>query len=416
HAITEERGLDQMKTAGAYWVRRNALLWSDVEPGRGDRNWDAARVQALEQELINANQAGMEVVLIVRSTPEWARQYPDLACGRIKVEELPAFAEFVREAVARYSQPPYNVRYWQIWNEPDIPTDMREGESRSGCWGDVNEPYYGGGYYAEVLKAVYPAAKQVNPRIKVVVGGLLLDCDPVIDPIGCNSSTYLEGILDAGGKDYFDAVSFHAYDAYVGLGEYANPKWNSSWDTTGPVIAAKGSYLKGVLSQYGAGGKMLFNSEGAIICGPFNPTPEQVEICTAEDFENTKAYYVTKIYAAALASGLDANIWYHVTGWRFSGLLTRDLEPLPAYYAYQFARTQLGDAAFVEKDETQSNLFVYKFMRAGLEMRIVWSKDGSPEVVAVPIGSLVRDAFGDNVPVVNGNVIVEKNPYYIEYP
>ncbi|MBE0411789.1 MAG: hypothetical protein IBX69_18835, partial [Anaerolineales bacterium] len=29
HAITEERGLDQMKAAGAYWVRRNAILWSD---------------------------------------------------------------------------------------------------------------------------------------------------------------------------------------------------------------------------------------------------------------------------------------------------------------------------------------------------------------------------------------------------
>jgi hypothetical protein len=417
HSITAGGGLNQMRDAGAYWLRLNGLLWSDVEPTQGDRNWNTSRVSSLEQELINANQAGMEVVLIVRSTPEWARQIPDLACGRIKIEHIPAFADFVAEAVARYSQPPYNVRYWQIWNEPDAP--IAQSESPYGCWGDPADDYYGGGYYAGVLKSVYPLVKMTNPQAYVVVGGLLLDCDPEDPPGGkdCKMSRYLEGILrEPGAKDNFDAVSFHAYDYYLGDGNYWNPNWHSAWNTTGPVVAAKGNFLRQVLHQHGAGDKMLFNSEGAIICGPPIRDPDLDPLCTSQDFENTKAHYVTKSFAAAIATGLDANIWYSVIGWRYSGLLKSNLEPLPAYHAYEFARIKLGNAVFIEQDESHPNLFDYKFNRAGKEMRLVWSKDGSPQLVPVPGGSQVWDALGNSVPITDGSVIVEKNPYYIEYP
>ena len=41
-------GLDGL-TAGAYWARRDSLLWSEVEPSRGLRNW--ASLSGLEQEL-----------------------------------------------------------------------------------------------------------------------------------------------------------------------------------------------------------------------------------------------------------------------------------------------------------------------------------------------------------------------------
>ncbi|MBE0409923.1 MAG: hypothetical protein IBX69_09340 [Anaerolineales bacterium] len=415
HRMNSGGGLNLMKDAGAFWIRRNGLLWSDVEPVQGVRNWDVSPVRSLETELINANQAGMEVILIIRSTPEWAREDPELACGRIKSEALQDFADFVKEAVARYSVPPYNVHYWQIWNEPDADPEHVWSEAPFGCWGNPEEDFFGAGYYTDILKVVYPAAKQANPSIKIVVGGLLLNCDPVEDPVNCAMSTYLEGILVNGGKNYFDAVSFHAYDAYVGLGEYANPNWNSSWDTTGPVVTAKGNYLREILNQYGADDKMLFNSEVAIICGSFYYDPEEEEICTSDEFELTKAYYLTKSYAAAIAIGLDANIWYSITGWRYSGLVKSNLEPLPAFYAYQFARSKLGKALFIEIDDTEPTLFVYKFNLAGQEMQLVWSKDEDPHDVPVPAGSEVWDALGNIVPS-NGSVIVEENPYYILYP
>jgi hypothetical protein len=417
HSITTGGGLIQMSDAGAYWLRWNGLLWSEVEPTPGSRNWNIPSVLAMEQELINAKQAGMEVVLIVRSTPEWARQFSDLACGRIKNEHIPAFADFVGEAVARYSEPPYNVRYWQIWNEPDAFHSLSE--APYGCWGDPDDDYYGGGYYASVLKQVYPQVKLANLQAYVVVGGLLLDCDPNEPPEGkdCKSSLYLEGILrEPGSRDNFDAVSFHAYDHYSLDGSYGNPNWNSSWNSTGPVVIAKGNFVKDVLNEFGADDKLVINSEGAIVCGPPVRNPDLDPICTSEDFENTKAYYVAKLYATAIATGLDANIWYSVTGWRYSGLLKSNLEPQLAYFTYQFARMKLGNAVFIEQDETEPNLFDYKFNRAGHELHLVWSKDGSPQIVPVSDGGQVWDALGNSMPVSEGYVIVEKNPFYIEYP
>ena len=104
-------GLDQVKQSGNYWVRRNSLLWASVEPQPGQRNWEA--VAALENELKNAANAGLQVILVVRSTPSWAQKTPGVACSAVSPEQLPAFALFMHDLVARYSVPPYQVKYWR---------------------------------------------------------------------------------------------------------------------------------------------------------------------------------------------------------------------------------------------------------------------------------------------------------------
>ena len=64
--------LDRLNEVGTYWIRRNGLLWSDVQPDEfGGYNWSA--VSNLEQEMINASSNGMEMILVVRSTPLWAQ-------------------------------------------------------------------------------------------------------------------------------------------------------------------------------------------------------------------------------------------------------------------------------------------------------------------------------------------------------
>ena len=74
------------------------------------------------------------------------------------------------QAVQRYSQPPYNVKYWQIWNEPDVDYRFVPPTSNYGCLADPTDPYYGGGYYAEMLKAIYGPIKQADPQSQVVIG------------------------------------------------------------------------------------------------------------------------------------------------------------------------------------------------------------------------------------------------------
>ena len=44
-----------------------------------------------------------------------------------------------------------------------------------GCWDDPEDAYYGGEYYAEMLKVVYPVIKEADPEAKVLFGGLLYE-------------------------------------------------------------------------------------------------------------------------------------------------------------------------------------------------------------------------------------------------
>ena len=121
YAIDAGGGLNQMAAANMSWVRRNAVVWSSIESTEGTYNWSA--MAGLETELQNASSKGIQVILIVRSTPEWARKIAGTgpSCGPISQGKLPAFGNFMRALVARYSVPPYNVKYWELWNEEDAP-------------------------------------------------------------------------------------------------------------------------------------------------------------------------------------------------------------------------------------------------------------------------------------------------------
>ena len=421
-AIKPSRGLIEMVQAGATWVRRDGVNWAEVEPSKGARNWSV--LADLETELMNADQNGLEVILIVSGTPGWAQAHPGFACGSVKPEEYDAFAQFMSDLVARYSVPPYNVKYWEIWNEPDISYQLVElanipKDTRFGCWGDGDAPYYGGGSYGQMLSKVAPQMKLADPRAKVIVGGLLLDCDPVTNSV-CTSSLFFEGILRAGGGSYFDGVSFHAYDYYDGaLGKFYNPAWNSSWDTTGPVVIAKANYLKSLLDkpEYGAQGKFLMNTEAAIICGGFDDPPGTGP-CDADpnsDFERTKAYYVTKAYTVSQSLGLRASVWYYVFGWRNSGLLYGDRSPRPAYTAYSVAAGAVDEATFQGKITQYGNVEGFEFSQDGTIRWVLWSKNGNTYTVNLSeLPDSVYDALGQPItPAISLDVGLI--PMYVEW-
>ncbi len=368
----DQAALDLVKQAGSDWIRRNSLKWSDVEPSEGEINWNA--VSTLEMEIASASELGLEMVLIVNSTPQWAQLNPGDFCGPVSYEKLPAFANFLYEAVKRYSAPPYNVKYWEFGNEPDIDPEFVPSESPFGCWGDKTDIFYGGSYFAEMLKQVYPRVKAADPESQVLVGGLLLDCDPVNPPEGkdCTPSLFLEGILRSGGGDFFDGISFHAYDYYSGPFQYGNANWNSSWDSTGPVLIAKTRYLRSLLAAYQHPEKFLMNTEAGLICAFPDGSPE----CQTPEFEQTKANYIAQVNLAALAEKLRANIWYSLTGWRGTALVDDRGDPFPAYKAFQFNSSQMLGAAYVRTITDVPGLWGYELQKADQRIQILWSIDG----------------------------------------
>lgn len=403
--------LDLVAKAGASWIRRNSLLWSAVEPNEGERNWDA--LAKLEQELQDASQRGLQVVLVVSSTPKWAQKVPGSFCGPVSEDKLLSFARFMNDVVNRYSVAPYNIKYWEIWNEPDIAPNIVAPDSVFGCWGDDTDAYYGGGYYAEMLKQVYPQVKAANPKAQVLVGGLLLDCDPVNPPVGeqCIPAGYLEGILRSGGGDFFDGVSYHAYDFYTGPFEYGNHNWNSNWDSSGPVVIAKARFLRSVLAAYRHPEKYLLNTEAGILCGRDESEPQ----CQGEEFAMTKAYYAAQVNVASLAESLRANIWYSLTGWRGTALVDAQGKPNSAYTAFQFSTTQLKEAAFVRTISDYPGVRGYELQRNGKKVYFLWSLDKKPQPVLFDkVPEAIFDVFGQPIqPELSVNVT--QSPIYVNW-
>jgi hypothetical protein len=408
--IANNHGLQEMGDAGATWVRRAGIWWPDVEPTKGTYDWTA--LTTFETEFMRARSKDMQVIIVVRGTPDWAQADPpyDQTCGRIKTTEFASFAAFVRELVKRYSVAPYYVKYWQIWNEPDVdPSLVGPGMQWFGCWGDDGDPYYGGGYFADMLKVVYPEIKAENPGAQVIAGGLLMDCDPINPPVTCNNPTmskFLQGILINGGGPYFDGVGFHAYDFFNwSLGGYFNSGWNANWNTTGPSVGLKAAYLKGILTTYGFPDKFLMNTESAMICMSGDPA-----IC-----ETTKAYFLVQSYVVSLVQGLKANVWYF---WmeRGAGLLEADLTKLEAYYAYAFAREELKDASYNQEITDYAGVRAYELNDEGGTIWVMWSLDGADHNGLVLPGTpdAVYDPFGNPITPA-GTIDITLMPVYVEW-
>jgi hypothetical protein len=258
----------------------------------------------------------------------------------------------------------------------------------------------------------------------------------------------LEGILLKNGGPYFDGVGFHAYENFDNaLGHYSLWTWNSAWNTTGSATIAKARFIEEVLDTYNISGKFIMNTETAIVCGGFDDPPGQPP-CDSEPtsaFEQTKAYYVTQVYAAAIAESLRANIWYSVLGWRNSGLLRSDLTwlqkafasefrptaqnsglltssgtPRPAYFAYQFARSELIDASFVGDIGSAdiggvTGVKGYKFNRGDRTIWLLWSLDGAEHSISFSVlPHAIFDTFGNSLPS-SSPLTVTLMPLYIEW-
>jgi len=453
YKMTAEGGLDKMNEAGTTWIRHNdfrdgpetdALIWTAVEPNKGERNW--SMMAALENQLLNASSRGQNVILTVRSTPAWARdpRWPNAYCGPIDPIHYQDFANFMFDVVKRYSVSPYNVKHWEIYNEPDYPINTigdPYGEPH-GCWGTFqiegfNDPYNNGRAYGEMLKVVYPKIKQADPDAQVLTGGVLLDCDPRTQPGNGLSQCeirgkdvtfpkFFEGILVSGAGDSFDGVSFHSYEYYPywfgdKIGQYLNDEWKTSWNTTGPVLVAKVGYLNQLLQQYSVFGKDLYSTESAVL-HPHDDFKYNSGVCNNPynmDYENTKASNLVQTYTYSKALGLRTNIYFHVYGWRCSALLEDQYTPVqPAYDAYRFAASKIGHATFIREITAFPNVRVFEFQYFESETKfwITWSLDGAVHLIELPyMPSVIWDMSGNQQPVGGQNFNVTIIPHYIEF-
>lgn len=397
--------LTRAVNARVHWVRFSAYPWDAIEPVRTSpptyRWWVVD-----EDSLRNASANGMEVVAIVQFTPYWAQKYPGSYCGPIKENALDEFAQFLTALVSRYKQPPYNVRYWELGNEPDAP--IWYNHSAFGCWGDQSDSFYGGRYYAQMLKLAYPAIKAADPQAQVLIGGLLLD-----HPTGGadNSPRFLEGILVGGGGSYFDIVSFHGYAQYSGYTQ----DWElnfPAWSSRGGVVAGKAQFIRETLSRYGYH-KPLMHTEAALLCNEHEP------YCNppTSAFYQAQAAYVPRVYVRNTATDIMGTTWFTLDGpgWRNGGLLDASQNPRPAYDAYQFMTQELDGSACARLGSGYAGVTGYACSRPGKIVHVLWSPDKTPHTVTLPPNfNQAYNLYGNLITPLWNTIQVGFDPVYLE--
>jgi hypothetical protein len=410
----ESRSYDhKLIDANLYWMRINGIRWSDIQP-TGPDGFDWQSYATFDNEIKLASSKGLQPILIVRSTPEWAQKNEGQLCGPIRKDHLLSFANFMSEVVKRYSRPPYNVQYFEIWNEPDAPNI--DGIRAWGCWGEPTGDYFGGEYFAEMLKAVYPAMKSANPNIQVVLGGLLLDCDPTNVGHGYCSGlhgqvpqnwNFFEGVLKNGGGSAFDIVSFHGFAYYTGEKPAFSERNHPAWSATGGVVDGKLKYLRDLMGKYGVD-KPIIQTEAALI---YHDPPNAL---TDLKYQNTKADYIVWVMARNWAEGLLGTTWFSFTGWRGSDLVGPDEQPLPAYHALKNMATVLSRATFVSRD-VFDDYERFAFRKSAQTIWLLIPTKGAYEAT-VTIDTpdklvMTKNIVGDNH--TNGDTIVFNRPIYL---
>jgi hypothetical protein len=405
------------------------ISWRELQPNPGDEiNWEL--LASFEEELRNLRSANITPVVIIKDSPHWAlvpnvrQDGKPTSCGPIDELYFDEFADFVRQLVERYKTPEFNLHTWELGNEPDIDPDSVQIDSIFGCWGNSDDPLYGGEHYGDMLKYITPVIKAADPTANVWIGGLLLDSPNTAFPIG-KPELFLKGILESGAAPYFDVVPYHSYIGYneAFTGDYERDN-NPKWDAWGGIIVGKAKYLRQLMSEYGVQ-KPLYVNEMSQFCyeDPDNPPPTPT--CMAgltdeqlEPYYESQANFLVRSKVRGLSENLKGFAWYELggPGWRNGGLLKSDQTPRPVYTAYQQLAHQLDKTSYIAPVDYGSSIEAYAFKRGSEQVHVLWTgtTDSSTEI---PVPSGFIEAYTkDGTPLPppsNGLLPVGFSPIYI---
>jgi hypothetical protein len=110
-----------VRQLGLGWTRAD-FGWGNVEPEKGKWVWDKT-----DQLVQTAHGDSMEILPVLDYTAPWAEAVKGQQQG--PPEHTEDWEDYVDHVVARYSHAPFNLRYFQIWNEPTREAGFWRGSS-----------------------------------------------------------------------------------------------------------------------------------------------------------------------------------------------------------------------------------------------------------------------------------------------
>lgn len=181
--------LAELRAAGFGWVRHH-FDWRMLEPAPGRFAWSEA------DRLVAAfTAAGLEPVAVLNTTPDWALAPEDVAAdnGLAPPADFTDFARFAAAFARRYGD---RIRYYQLWDEPNIAPH----------WGArrINPIAY-----AQMLRAVAPAVRNADADAVILTAALAPTRDR--GHLAIDEIYFLQRMIAAGGAPFFDAVAVQPF-------------------------------------------------------------------------------------------------------------------------------------------------------------------------------------------------------------
>lgn len=376
------------KDMGISWLRLNTLSWRNLQLAENapPEHWNWAAVDTFVQELQSAKNLGLTPMIIADDFPDWAViPYGGgqiARCAALKDEYFDDYAQFLREVLLRYKDlmrgADGNI-YLELGNEPDVDPSLIGPELQAlfGCWGNIADPYYGGEQYGKMLKVVTPLVRQVDPGVRVIIGGLLLD-RPETTAVGRGKpEKFFEGILRAGGGDYFDIVGFHAYPWYdwERAREGDTDLYDARWANWGGTTIGKVRFLRRVMETYGVDRPLVLN-EVSLLCWGCSEDSSDV------NYLQYQADHLVRVMVRGLSANVQAFTWYtlHASGWNSSGLMNSDRTLRPSAIAYQqlIKQTKQATRMPVAVESYGEAIEAYRFAGAQQHLDVLWQRAPAP--------------------------------------
>ena len=182
--------LEELKQGGFGWVRQR-FDWSALEPEPGRFDWSRS-----DKLLRNISAAGLVPIVVLDGSPAWARGPQDVSPHDNPLAPPARIEDFARFAAAFAQRYGASVRYYQIWDEPNIAPH----------WGNRwVDPVH----YAQLLKAASIAVVAADADAVVLLAALAPTTDR--GHLAIDEAYFLQRVYAAGAMPHFDAVAVQPF-------------------------------------------------------------------------------------------------------------------------------------------------------------------------------------------------------------
>lgn len=313
-----DRTLAMAAQAGFRWIRQE-FPWEDIEiSAKGDfrdHKWDVDAWAKYDAIVEAAERHGLEIIARLDNPPAWSRARGDEPGWEVAPpDDYRDFGDFVHAVVSRYRG---RVRYYQIWNEPNIFPE----------WGAQDaDP----AAYVELLRIAYTRAKEADPDCVILSAGLAQTLE--MGPRNLSDLVYLERMYEAGAAEWFDVLGAQVYGLWTGPQDR-----RTSPDRTN---FARAELLREIMVRHGDAHKPIWATEVG-----WNATPPELgQFPYGRTTVDQQAEYAVAAYHRAEREwpwmGV-MNYWFlrrpsdaeRGQPWYYFRLLEPDFTPLPVYHA-----------------------------------------------------------------------------------